>query len=178
MTTIAYITLLVAALFDLCVVLGRDITEHQHNEFSNKRYNAWLRKSGELSSPRRLLVLAVLIATCTTMAQLSWIVVMILAAVLAAQGIVLLSHSKFKLFDWNKKTALMFFTAIILTLIAAVAAGYMGNLTNTEDASRAAAIVAVMILAITPLLTMLTAWLLRIGHSVNGPNPEQPSPQD
>ena len=160
MTTIAYITLLIAALFDLSVVLGRDLTAHQENEFSNRRYNAWLRKSGELSSLRRILVLAVLIGTCTTMAQMSWIVIMILAAVLLAQGIYLLSNNHWKLFGWNSRMARMFFTAIILTLAAVGITGYLGSFTGNEDATRSAAIVAVIILAITPLLTMLTAWLL------------------
>ena len=160
MTTIAYITLLVAALFDLCVMLGRDLTDHQQNEFSNRRYNEWLRQSSELSSPRRILVLAVLIATCTTMAQMSWIVIMILAAVLLAQGIYLLSSRQWKLFGLSPRIGRMFFTAIILTLIAVGAASYLGNFTGAEDASRSAAIAAIIVLAITPLLTMLTAWLL------------------
>ena len=54
----------------------------------------------------------------------------------------------------------MFFTAIILTLAAVGITGYLGSFTGNKDATRSAAIVAVIILAITPLLTMLTARLL------------------
>jgi len=161
MTLIAYISLLVAALLDLCVVLHRDMQVMQRNQYRCSNYNKWLRESGELSSPKRLLVLAVLIAIFTTMAQVSWIVVMLLAAALAIQAIVLLSaKGDEKRESLNKRSWRAYALAIVLTLAITAAAGYLGSRTNETDATRSAATITVMILAITPLLTMLVNWLL------------------
>ena len=87
MTIIAYTALAAAAILDLLIAMRQDAIALKNNHFSNNRFYAWLRESDELTSPKRLLFLTVLIACCTTMAQMSWIVVMILALVLLAQGI-------------------------------------------------------------------------------------------
>ncbi|MBR7011557.1 MAG: hypothetical protein IKI10_01550 [Muribaculaceae bacterium] len=162
MTLIGYITLLVAAMLDMLVMLGMDMQAMQASGYSNRKYNNWLRESGELSSFKRVLVLAVLIGTCTTMAQMSWMVVVILAAVLLVQGIVLLrSWLGNKTLAFDRRAAGRYFTAIFITLIILAATGYLGYRSGSVDAAHAVAIMAVMILAITPLLTMLTNWLLK-----------------
>ena len=107
MNQTANIALLVAALLDMIVLLCGDITAHRDNGHNNSRYYAWLNKSGELLSPKRLLLLAVFIATFTTMALQSWIVVMLLAALLLAQSIVLLSSRQWKLMASDKRMGLM-----------------------------------------------------------------------
>ena len=170
MTMIAYTTLLIAALFDLTVMLRWDINALRENDFSSSSYNTWLRKSGELSSLKRLLVLAVLIATCTTMAQTSWIVVMILAAGLIIQSATMLFTRQEPPINFNRRAWLTLAIAIILALLAISTAFYLGNLTNEIDATHAAAITTVMILAISPLLTMLANCLL-IPFYENGANP-------
>ncbi len=161
MTIIAYILLLLAALFDLCVMLLRwDVRMQQANEYDNSKYNKWLRDHGELSSPKRLTVLAVLVATCTTMVQMSWMVVVILAAVLLAQGIVMLRRKPDTPLVLNKRAVRLSITAIVITLLAVEFAGYLGSRDSESEAARGAAIVAVMILTVSPLLVMLSNWLL------------------
>lgn len=176
MNQTANIALLVAALLDMIVLLGGDITAHRDNGHNNSRYYAWLNKSGELLSPKRLLLLAVFIATFTTMAQQSWIVVMLLAALLLAQGIVLLSSRQWKLMASDKHMGLMLTVAMILSLIAIGIAAHLGNKVSALFASRITSMVAVMLLPITPLLTMFVAWMIGAGHDANGP--EQPDQQD
>ena len=176
MNLIANIAQIVAALFSLILLLGSDITAHRDNGHSNSRYYKWLSKSGELMSPKRLLLLAVFVGTFTTMAQQSWMVVMILAATLLIQGIVLLKGRQWKLMEWDKRTRQMLVVAVILSLIAIGVVAYVGSKTDMLFASRVTAMFAVMLLPITSLLTMLVAWLLRAGHGVNDPEP--PTPQD
>ena len=176
MTLIANIALLVAALLDMIVMLGIDINAHRNNGHSNSKYNDWLSKSGELLSTKRLLLLAVFVATFTTMAQESWMVVMLLAATLLVQGISLLRQRQWKLIERGKYTGRMLVTAVVLALIAIGVVAYVASRTNVVYASRVTAITAVMILLITPLLTMLVAWLLRTGHGISGP--ERQEPQD
>ena len=160
MNLIANISLIAAALFDMVVMLGGDIMAHSINGHSNSKYYSWLNKSGELTSPKRLLLLAVFIAIFTTMAQQSWMVVLILAASLLVQGIVLLKRRQWKLMDLDKRSRLMLALAIILAIISIALFFYNGSKTSMEFASRAGAMLAAMILLITPLLTMLVAWLL------------------
>ena len=176
MNLIANITLLVAALLDMIVLLGGDITAHRDNGHNNSKYYRWLDKSGEILSPKRLLLLAVFLGTFTTMALESWMVVMILAAVLLAQGIYLLSRRQWKLMAGDKRCWSMLATAMILALIAIGAAAVWGSKTSSVFASRISSMVAAMIPPVTWLLTMLAAWLLRSGNGVI--DSEQQAPGD
>lgn len=174
MNLIANITLLVAALLDIIVLLGGDIADHRNNGHSNSKYYNWLSKSGEIMSLKRLLLLAVFVGTFTTMAQQSWMVVMILAAVMLAQGIYLLRQRQWKLLDDGKNAKRMLFTAIFIVLCAIFGvcqSALRSSVGTTLFASRVTSMAAVMIAPITWLLTMLVAWVLRIRPDSD--NPEQ-----
>lgn len=160
MNLIANITQTVAALVCMIVLLGGDITAHHSNGHSNGKYYRWLSKSGELLSSKRLLLLAVFIGTFTTMAQQSWMVVMLLAATLLVTSAVLMGARNWKLMEWNRSTALTLATAMIIAMVAIGAVAYAGNRTSTVFSSRVSAMFAVMLLPVTPLLTMLAAWML------------------
>ena len=179
MNLIANITLLVAALLDMIVLLGGDIADHRNNGHSNSKYYRWLDKSGELMSLKRVLLLAVFVGTFTTMALQSWIVVMILAATLLIQGIYLLWRRQWKLLDDGKNARQMLFTAIFIVLCAIFGVGQSAlrsSVGTTLFASSVTSMTAVMIVPITWLLTMLSAWMLRIRPDSD--NPEQQEPQD
>lgn len=179
MNLIANITLLVAALLDMIVLLGGDIADHRNNGHSNSKYYRWLNKSGEIMSLKRLLLLAVFVCTFTTMALQSWIVVMILAATLLFQGIYLLWRRQWKLLDDGKNARQMLFTAIFIVLCAIFGVGQSAlrsSVGTTLFASRVTSMAAVMIVPITWLLTMLTAWVLRIRPDSD--TPEQQDQQD
>ncbi len=179
MNLIANITLLVAALLDMIVLLGGDIADHRNNGHSNSKYYRWLNKSGEIMSLKRLLLLAVFVCTFTTMALQSWIVVMILAATLLIQGIYLLWRRQWKLLDDGKNARQMLFTAIFIVLCAIFGVGQSAlrsSVGTTLFASRVTSMAAVMIVPITWLLTMLTAWVLRIRPDSD--TPEQQDQQD
>ena len=179
MNLIANITLLVAALLDMIVLLGGDIADHRNNGHSNSKYYRWLNKSGEIMSLKRLLLLAVFVGTFTTMALQSWIVVMILAATLLIQGIYLLWRRQWKLLDDGKNARQMLFTAIFIVLCAIFGVGQSAlrsSVGTTLFASRVTSMAAVMIAPVTWLLTMLTAWVLRIRPDSD--TPEQQDQQD
>ena len=177
LNVIANLALLVAALLDMVVLLGADIADHRNNGHSNSKYYNWLNKNSELMSAKRLLPLAVFLGTFTTMAQESWMVVMILAAVLLAQSIYLLWQRQWKLLDNGKNAGRMLFTATLIVLSAIFGIGLSAlrsSVGTTLFASRVTSMAAVMIPPITWLLTMLTAWVLRIRSDVNDsadPNP-------
>ena len=156
----ANIALAVAAMLDMIVMLGGDITAHHHYGHSNSKYYAWLSKSGELMSSKRLLLLAVFIATFTTMAQQSWMVVMILAATLLVQAIILMTGRQWKLMDPGKGNWPMLATAMLITLIAVMTVAHVGSKISALFATRVTSMFTVMLLPITPLITMLISWLL------------------
>ena len=179
MNLIANITLLVAALLDMVVLLGGDIADHRNNGHSNTKYYQWLNKSGEIMSLKRLLLLAVFVGTFTRMALQSWMVVMVLAATLLAQGIYLLRQRQWKLLDDGKHAKQMLFAAIFIVLCVIFGVGQSAlrsSVGTTVFASRVTSMAAVMIVPITWLLTMLSAWVLRIRPDQNPP--EQQEPQD
>lgn len=176
MTTIAHISLLAAALLDLCAMMRHETAALQHNDFSNKRFYAWIRESGDLITPKRLLVLAVLIACCTTMARTSWMVIILLAAVLAVQGI-MLAFKRGKNDDGMtaRRSWIIGCVAFVISVLVTGLAAYLGSLSNEADALQAASIAAVIMLAISPLLAMLANSLMgRYRGATQGPeNPEK-----
>ena len=177
MNLIANIVMTVSALFCLVVFLGGDITKHREMGHSNAKYSQWLRESGEFLSPKRLLLLVVFFGNFTTMAQESWIVVMILAVALLILGIARLKRRQWKLMERDQRTNRMLSIVLLLVMLVGIfmiASAY--EQTNALFVSHIMAIWALMLLVVTPFLTMLVAWMLKMGRGVNGP--EQHTPQD
>ena len=160
-TTIANICLLAAALLGLCAMLRWDLQNLQQNDYSNSRYNAWLRESSDLTSPKRLTVIAVLIASFTTMAQMSWMVVMLLAIILACMAVAMLLKRHEKPLKFDSRVARRFITAMILALMMIVGTYYLGKHLNKADVLRPTSMLAMMILAVSPLLTMTANAIFR-----------------
>lgn len=160
-TTIANICLLVAALLGLCAMLHWDLQNLQQSDYSNSRYNAWLRESSDLTSPKRLTVIAVLIASFTTMAQMSWMVVMLLAIILACMAIVMLLKRHEKPLKFDSRITRRFITSLLLALAMIVGTYYLGKHLNKADALRPTSMLAMMILAVSPLLTMVVNSIFR-----------------
>ena len=178
MTTIAYISLLVTALIGLCAMLSWDLQKLQQNGYRNSQYNAWLRQSSELTSPKRLAVLAVLIASLTTMAQQSWIVVMILAAALLFIAIWILLKRDDKRPKPDGRAALLAAVTLTLAMLAIGGTVMMGKRLHEADLLRPASMTAVMVLAISPLLTMLANWLLGSPKKPVNDSNEKEKPKD
>lgn len=163
MTQIAHIILLVAGLLDLFVMLRLDMLTLQECGFDNREYNKRLKDSSEFTSPKRLLAPAVLLGLCTDMAQMSWIVVFILAAVLLAQGITLLVSNRGKRPLLPGRAKSIHITACVLaTLILCTAAGCCAAMgIDKTDMCRYIAMLALLFTAGSPLLTMATNWLFK-----------------
>lgn len=167
-TMIAYIALLIAALFDLFVMLRRDTLALQQCDFNNSAYNKHLQAIGEFTSTKRLLVIAVLIGVCTTMARMSWMVVSILAAVTLVQAIVLASKGRVKESSTSKRAIRLFATCIILSLLVVELARHLGSIKSEESATHDAAIAALIAIVISPLIVMAANWILQpIEHRIN-----------
>lgn len=143
-----------ATLLDMCVMLKKDSLSLQQNGFNNKQYNALLKSEGEITSPKRLLVIAVLIGLLSTMAQ-SWIVVLVLAAVILAQAAYFLirktSEQPRAIWRSRKLTIMAITIAIIITGVV----GYLSMRESETIAARNASITALVLLIISPALTML-----------------------
>lgn len=161
MTMIAHICLLVAALAALCAMLLCDLTALRREGYSNNRFYSWLLESGELTAPKRLTALAVLVGCFTTMARTSWMVVMILAAVLAVLAVVLLMRRDDTKRLGGRSTRVFIQAMTAAILIVGAGAWVPRMLGETEaDVSEPAALLAVMLVAVSPLLTMCANWLM------------------
>ena len=159
-TTISHITLLVAALVTLFAMLRWDLLNLQHSGYSNRRYSAWLRQSGDISSLKRLLVAAILIGSFTTMAMASWMVEMVLAAVLIALAVSMLIRNPERPLVYSSRVVSVLIVALLIALIALGAIFFLGQRWGQNDTVRPAATLAIMLIIISPLLTMFSNWIL------------------
>lgn len=159
--TLSYIVLMIAALFDLCAMLRFDLTVLQNSEYSNKKYRNWLTDSDSLSSVKRLLPIAVLFGACTTMARISWIVVMLLAAVVIVQGVMMLRHKPAFRLTFDLRAARIYFTALGIAVIATAAGAYSGRLALAAGTAEGGALAAMLALSALPGIVMLANWLLK-----------------
>ena len=161
MTIIANIVLVAVTVLDLCIMLCLDSKMLRQSDFKSSRFYKQLIESDEFTSPKRLLAFAVLIGTCSTMARMSWIVVLILAAVILAQAIIL-GHKiiKDEQNKSDKRSKRLYFAAIVISLLLIGLAAYFGNRNSMVEASQAAALAALLLLSASPLVIMLVNWLL------------------
>jgi len=162
MNLIAYLILIAAGLLDLLAMLRLDAAMMQTCDFDNRQYNKQLKDNDEFISSKRLLAIAVLIGALTTMSQMSWIVVLILAAVILAQSLILWTSSCRKQPASTKRTQRLQATAIALAmiLIGAVTAGLYLSGFNSIEICRSAAMLELAILTFSPMLTIAANQLL------------------
>ena len=160
MTIIANIVLVAVAVLDLCMMLCLDSNMMQQSDYKSSRFYRQLIESDEFTSPKRLLAFAVLIGACSTMARMSWIVMLILAAVILAQAIVLGLKIKSERGISEKRGKWLYFVTIVISLLLIGLAAYFGNRNGVVEASQAAALAALLLLSASPLVIMLVNWLL------------------
>jgi hypothetical protein len=161
-TTIAYITLLVATLFALVALTRWDLHNMQQTGYSNSRYNAGLMQSGEFSSPKRILAFAVLIGSFTTMALGSWMVVMVLAGIVAILGFVMLFRRDERPLIMSGRAIRLYAVTLLLALAIVAAVFFVGQAMGLKDIAnlRNASTCALALLALSPMLIIAANWLL------------------
>ena len=174
-TLIAHLAFCAAVLLTLIGMLLKDTALLQLNHFSNSRFNSHLQEKGELYSVPRLSAIAVLAGSITTMAKESWMVVIILAVVLAILGIYLLSKKRPDASHFNGRATGVYGSSLILSTVAVPAAVSFSmspdtiNSTYTYETAQAMLLCAV----ISPLLVILSNWLLGLfmKNEENGTKP-------
>lgn len=159
MTLISYIILLTAGLIDLVVILRHDVLTMQQCGFNAQSYNKLLKVNGEVYSAKRLLPLAVLIGACTTMAQMSWIVILILAAVILAQALYLLFQKQEKSASMGKRSLRVYCITLALAIIIPALVSHFIPGDDTKSFNAASLTVLLEILC-SPVLVMLANWML------------------
>lgn len=156
MTVFTEYAMLVAALFGLCAMVRWDLQMMQQNGYSNSRYFTWLRQSGEPTSLKRILVLAVLIGSLTSMALGSWMVMAALAGVLIIFGFVMFFRRQDRPLVLSGRAVRLYIFTLILALLAVAAVFIFGE----KDLPRTASTLAVVLLAVSPLLIIIANTLL------------------
>lgn len=114
---IANILLAVASFFTLAAMLRWDALCMQQHEYSNKQFMQWLQHTDESYSTKRIVAMAALVASATSWARESWMVVAIVALTMLVLAVVTLRlkhESKARL---SKRSV-----AIIIAVLAIAAA--------------------------------------------------------
>lgn len=160
MTIIANIVMTVAAVLDLSVFLCLDSKMLQQSDYKASRFYHQLNESGDFTSIKRLLAFAVLIGAGTTMARMSWIVMLILGAVILAQAIVLAFNKRGKQDRLDKRGKRLYVLSVVFSLLLIGLAGYFSNYDIKAEVSQVTAFTALLLLSASPLIIMLVNWLL------------------
>ena len=160
MNSFSNISLLVAALLALIAMLRCDLQMMQQVGYSNSRYNAWLKQTGELTSLKRILVLAVLVGTFTSMAVGSWMVIMALTGVLAILAFAMLFRRLERPLILSGRAVRLYVVTLLLGLLIVAAVFVIGDRIGLSDLPRNAATVAIILLAFSPLLMIVANWIL------------------
>lgn len=155
MTLISDLTLLAASLLDLVATLRHDMLALQQCGFNSQSYNKLLKENGEIYSAKWLLPFVVSMGALTTMAQRSWIVVLILAAVLLAHALYLLWPKREKPARMSKRAKRLFSIALALAIIIPALVSYI----SLNKIPNATSIILLEILC-SPVLVMLVNRLL------------------
>ena len=156
----AHIILLAAGLFDFIATLHNDVRSLQLSRFNNRRYNSLMKDNEEITSLNRLLSLAVLIGVCTTMAQMSWMVVLILAVVIFTHGLYSLRRNLDKLPKLSKHAWLVYAVALLMGAVSAGLITFFMVRQAQAQGARIAAIAMLVELLVSPLFVMLANCLL------------------
>ena len=176
-TLLAHLSLGSAALLALIGMLRQDTALMQLNHFSNSQFYSHLQEKGELSSVPRLAAIAVLAGSITTMAKESWMVVIILAVVLAILGIYLLTKKLPDASHFNGRATGVYAISVTLSIIVTAAAGYFSTNQDLINSAYDRALALLLCAVISPLLVMLSNWLLG-PFMKNEENGTQPSDKE
>lgn len=161
MTLITYIILMVMALLDLVAMLRWDFAQLRLSEWDNAAYLAKLKADDGIVAVKRLIVLVVLVGLLTTMALMSWMVVMIFAAALLAQAVVLLRQSSGTPLLSDERTKGMFCFAMGVALIIVTVAIYVVVAKGMTSIFRSAALALILMTLISPALVMLSNKVIK-----------------
>lgn len=149
------------ALLDLVAMLRWDFTQLRLSEWDNAAYLAKLKADDGIVAVKRLIVLVVLVGLLTTMALMSWMVVMIFAAALLAQAVVLLRQSSGTPFLSDERTKAMFCFAMGVALTIVTAAIYVVVDKGLTSIFRSAALTIILMTLISPALVMLSNKVIK-----------------
>lgn len=117
---ITHISLVVAGFLALAMMLRHDMVMLQQQDYSNKKFMAWLHDSDETYSGKRILPMAALVACASTYARESWMVVALITIAILALAITLMFSKKAKGLKLSSRSIITII--IVLAIVAACGA--------------------------------------------------------
>ena len=117
---IANILLAVSSFLSLVVMIRWDLLSLKQNGYSNKEFMGWLQSTDESYSTKRIVPMAALVACATPWARESWMVVGILAIVMAALAVSMLYLKHKELLQCGKRAYGVMFTIVVVVAICAI----------------------------------------------------------
>ncbi len=124
---ILYIIVLAAALLDMLLEFKRALMMLQQNSYRNDRYMRWLRESEDTTSYSRLISLAVLVISISTLAP-SFVSAILILLFSLANGCKLLRAKYKKPLVFTKRACRIYALALVLAVLVALAAIYAFDL--------------------------------------------------
>lgn len=111
---IVNIAFLAVLVFALCVMLRTDMAQLAKQNWSTTDFYDWVRSSDEPCTTKRIIMLTVFIASTTSYAQESWMVVVILAIATLAVSLCQLKHRRKALTQTHKRLEICYFLSLLI----------------------------------------------------------------
>lgn len=154
---LSYIALIAAAV-NAGYEFRRDLMMLQQNSYRNERYRRWLDTSGDTTSVMRLVSMAVVLASLSTLS--TPIVGAVLIGVISILNIFTLARKKYKKpLVWTPRARRIYAVMTLLAVIAIVVPGIITGMTRHSVELMGAA--AMIVYCLSHVFTLLANWLLK-----------------
>lgn len=157
MNWFSYIALITASI-NVGYEFRRDLMMLQQNSYRNERYRRWLDTSGDTTSIMRLVSMAVVLASLSTLAT-PIIGTILITAVSVINSISLARRKYKKPLVWTPRACRIYAVMVIIALIMIFATGFATGMTVASVSYMA--ITALAVYCLSHLITVAANWLLK-----------------
>lgn len=114
---IVNIAFLAVLVFAMCVMLRTDMALLSKQNWNTADFYDWVRSSDEPCTTKRIVLLAVFIASTTSYAQESWMVVVILALATLSVPLYQITHHREMLKHTHKRQEIRYFLSLLIAAV-------------------------------------------------------------
>ena len=157
---IVNIAFLVTLLGAWCLMLRHDVLMLQQNDFNTQSFYTDIRTSDETYTTQRVALIAIFLASTTTYATQSWMVVLLLCLATLAIALYQFFQRRKHPVDFNKRFGINYFTTLPLPILTAVVVSFWCH--STEDVVWCAILVFLFFTTFSYAITLCANWVISL----------------
>lgn len=157
---IVNIAFLVTLLGAWCVILRYDVQMLQQNEFSTQAFYSDIRTSDETYTTQRVAFIAIFLASTTTYATQSWMVMLLLCIATFAVAAYQFNRRKNQPVEFSKRFGINYFATLPLPILTAVVASMWCH--SIEDAVSCAILIFLFFTTFSYAISLCANWCISL----------------